>query len=181
MNRRLSATVALAALALLAGCEGTLQQRLGLVRPVPDEFQTVRNRPLEIPEEFTLPPPPPPGARAAVERPEAEARALLLGEDARASGLGPGELALLRAVKVKADPDIRARLAEEERRRRRSGVRALFVLPWQKEQRARPDEREVLDPVEEARRLAADPRVKRVVTPPPELLRPERVAGEEGP
>lgn len=167
--RRTAGGVALAAaLLLLAGCEGTLQQKLGLVRPVPDEFQTVRNRPLEIPRDFTLPPP---GTRAAVERPEAEARALLLGERAGSSGLGAGEAALLRAVKVKPDPQIRARLAAEEAARREGGVRSLFVLPWQKKRQARPGEGEVLDPVKEAQRLAADPRVKRVVAPP-RMLQP---------
>jgi len=181
MKVRVRGLTALAALAILAGCEGTLQQRLGLVRPVPDEFQTVRNRPLEIPKDFTLPPPAPPGARAAVERPEAEARALLLGEGARAPGLGPGELAVLGAVKVKPDPQIRAVLAEDERRREKSGVRSLFVLPWQQKQRAQPDEREVLDPVKEAERLARDPHVKRVIAPPPEMLRSKLATSEERP
>ncbi|GBD41386.1 hypothetical protein HRbin39_00767 [bacterium HR39] len=160
-----------AAVVLLAGCEGTLQQKLGLVRPVPDEFQTVRHKPLEIPKDFTLPPP---GTRtAAVERPETEVRELLLGEGGGPSGLGPGEEALLRAVKVKPDPRIRTTLAAEERARREGGVRSLFVLPWQKKQRAQPAEGEVLDPVKEAERLSQDPRVERVVAPPPEMLRPE--------
>ncbi len=150
--------------ALLAGCEGTLQQRLGLERQIPDEFQTVRHRPLVIPEDFTLPPPRTAAAATPRDRQEAEVQGLLLGRERDGEApLDSGDRALLAAMPERADPAIRQQLAEEERRRQ-SRRRFLFVLPGQKE--ALGLEGEALDPVAEARRLAADPRVRRVITVP---------------
>ncbi len=49
--------LAFAALSLLVACSGSVQQKLGLERRVPDEFQVVRRAPLTLPPDFTLRPP----------------------------------------------------------------------------------------------------------------------------
>ncbi len=154
--------VLLIALLGVTGCEGSLQQRLGLARNVPDEFQARRNRPLVIPEDFTLPPPRTVAARE--DREELEVRRLLVGRVDGGGRLDPGDRALLAALPVAADPRIRRALEEDDRRIGRSREDFLFVLPFQEAFLG--DGGEVLDPVAEAERLARDPRVRRVVRIP---------------
>ncbi len=153
----------LAGLLTLAGCEGTLQQKLGLARNVPDEFQARRNRPLVIPKDFTLPPPRTVAARE--DREEMEVRRLLVGRTGGDGGrLDPGDRALLAAVPVAADPRIRRTLVEDDRRIGRG--RPTFLFDFSLQEPSAGAGGEVLDPVAEAERLARDPRVQRVVRIP---------------
>ena len=61
-----------AALAALAGCSGTVQEKLGLGKRAPDEFQVVRRAPLILPPDYSLRPPAArrsPGRRRRTPRP----------------------------------------------------------------------------------------------------------------
>ncbi len=157
------AGVCLLVVAALSACEGTVQEKLGLSRPVPDEFQVVRRAPLVLPPDFNLRPPKP-GAKSARQDTSLAAREILTGRTSRRpAGVTPGERALLQAVKVKAEPDIRRKLLEEE------GTlvdldrsRFLFVLDFQKKQlepKGHP-----IDPQKEAERLQKEGRAVRVIT-----------------
>ncbi len=156
--------IGLAALAMLplAGCEGTLQQRLGLERPVPDEFQVVRRAPLVIPPDMDLPPP---GSRPSPQQDvSVAARESLVGRPGPVpTAASPGERALVTAVRGEADPDIRRRLLEENTELvDLDRNRFLLVLGFQKEQFE--PKGEPIDPVEEAKRLEQEGRARRVVT-----------------
>ncbi len=153
---------------VLAGCQGTVQEAFGLRKRAPDEFQVVRGRPLVVPPDRQLRPPQPGAVGPAEVDPARAAREALVGRsiEARAAPAGPspGELALLRAAKVQADPDIRRRLAQED------GQLAfvdegtfLFILDWQRRRlREQQATGEALDPVAEARRLQESGRVQTV-------------------
>ncbi|WP_222183099.1 DUF3035 domain-containing protein [Geminicoccus harenae] len=168
---RLSAGLALL---LLAGCgETTVQEQLGLVRSGPDEFQVVRQAPLEMPPSMAELPPPRPGAPPISQAdPSRQARNVLLGAattapvataaldpaaapaSAPVDRTSPGQQALLAATgEAGADPDIRQVLAQEGVESTSISDRTfLFIAFWQK-----PDPEDqpgvVLDPVAESQRL----------------------------
>lgn len=153
---------------LLGGCQGTVQEAFGLKKRAPDEFQVVRGRPLVVPPDKTLRPPQP-GATGPGEVDSASAARQALvgraGTELRSSGVAsPGEQALLSAVRVEADPDIRRRLAEEDSQVAVLDERTfLFILDWQRRRMQEPMRAgEPLDPVAEARRLQAEGRVQTV-------------------
>lgn len=155
-------TLAATAVLALAGCEGTAQQRLGLERPVPDEFAVVRRAPLVIPPELTLPPP---GTQAAPHQDVAAgAREALVGRAAALPATAsPGERALVAAVRVEADPEIRRRLIEESSELvDLDRSRFLFVLGFQRSQFE--PKGEPIDPVAEAAKLQQAGRARKVVT-----------------
>lgn len=154
--------VATVAVLALAGCEGTVQQHLGLERPVPDEFAVVRRAPLVIPPDMNLPPP---GSRPAPHQDVSRtARASLVGRPSpEPAAASPGERALVAAVRAEADPEIRRKLLEESTDLvDLDRDRFLFVLGFQKSQFE--PKGEAIDPLEEARRLEGEGRVRKVVT-----------------
>ncbi len=148
---------------LLAACGGTVQQKLGLARKVPDEFQVVRRAPLVVPPELRLPEPNP-AARGPHGDVSEQAKEVLVGRPAAAKkGLSPGERALIAAVPVEPEPDIRRKLLEENTELvDLSEKNFLYVFEFQRKQ-LRP-EGETIDPVAEAARLAAEGRARKVIT-----------------
>ncbi|MCS6878478.1 MAG: DUF3035 domain-containing protein [Geminicoccaceae bacterium] len=161
-----SGSLVLPLVLLLCGCQGSVQEAFGLKKRAPDEFQVVRGRPLVVPKDRTLPPPRPGAVGPAEVEPAAEARAALVGraQDRPAAGPSPGEMALLRAAKGTADPDIRRRLADEDGQLAVLDERTfLFILDWQRRQMQQQLRAgEPLDPVAEARRLQAEDRVQTI-------------------
>ncbi len=153
----------LGTLTLLAACSGTVQQKLGLERRVPDEFQVVRRAPLTVPPDFTLRPPTP-GQPAARNDTALAAREILVGRAAgRPAGRTPGEAALVAAVKVEAEPDIRRKLVEDYGDLVDLDENSfLFILDFQRDQFE--PKGKVIDPAKEAEKLRAEGRARRVVT-----------------
>lgn len=150
------AAIAGTALMLLAGCDTTVQESLGLGRRSPDEFQVVRRAPLVIPPDATLRPPQPGAVSAVQPNPTREARSILTGEEGPVTtgALSPGEQALLAASPVQAAPDIRSRIVAENGELAQLDRRTfLFILDFQRRQ-FEPQE-EVLNPAAEAARLRA--------------------------
>jgi hypothetical protein len=158
------AALTLAALAL-GGCGGTVQERLGMGKRAPDEFQVVRRAPLVIPPNYDLRPPEP-GAAPVQQDPAAQAQGLLTGQATSAVAAGPqsaGEVALVQRSPVQARPGIRETLlAENLDLVNLDQGRFLFILNFQ--QRARMPQEPVIDPVAETRRLAAAEGTGAVVT-----------------
>ncbi len=151
------------ALSLLAACGGTIQQKLGLERRVPDEFQVVRRAPLTLPPDFTLRPPTP-GQPATRNDTSLAAREILVGRTSATPASGsPGERALVAAVKVEAEPDIRRKLVEDYGDLVDLDEDSfLFILDFQRDQFVPTGT--VIDPAEEAEKLRAEGRARRVVT-----------------
>jgi hypothetical protein len=155
----------------MTGCSGTVQERLGINRRAPDEFQVVRRQPLVIPPDYRLPAPGTPSpAQQDADTSRGAQEALLGGiggaPTARAAGQSPGEQALLRAVPGTADPNIRdVILTENTELTQLDESRFLFILDFQR--RAMVDARGVdnpIDPAAEAARLEAEGISARVVT-----------------
>ena len=155
--------LAFAALSLLVACSGSVQQKLGLERRVPDEFQVVRRAPLTLPPDFTLRPPTP-GQPAARNDTSLAAREILVGRTPEAPAAeSPGERALVAAVKVEAEPDIRRKLVEDYGDLVDLDEDSfLFILDFQRDQFVPTGT--VIDPAEEAEKLRAEGRARRVVT-----------------
>ncbi|WP_181164471.1 DUF3035 domain-containing protein [Amaricoccus solimangrovi] len=79
----------------------------------PDEFMVLPTRPLEMPRNLASLPPPTPGAPNRVDiDPREEAVASLTGKDTAAAGTAGAAALIARAGPV--DPNIRARLAQED-------------------------------------------------------------------
>jgi hypothetical protein len=162
-GRRLAA-LTVAAMAL-SGCGGTVQERLGMGKRAPDEFQVVRRAPLVMPPNYDLRPPQPGAAPSQQQDPAAQAQALLTGQptSAVAGRQSAGELALVQRSPVQARPGIRETLvAENLDLVNLDQGRFLFILNFQK--RARMPQEPVIDPVAESRRLAAAQGTGTVVT-----------------
>jgi hypothetical protein len=161
---RLLAVLTLAALAL-GGCGGTVQERLGMGKRAPDEFQVVRRAPLVMPPNYDLRPPEPGAAPSQQQDPAAQAQALLTGQatSAVAGQQSTGELALVQRSPVQAQPGIRETLvAENLDLVNLDQGRFLFILNFQK--RARMPQEPVIDPVAESRRIAAAEGAGTVIT-----------------
>ena len=155
----------LAAMLLVGGCQGTLQEKLGLGKRQPDEFQVVRRQPLVIPPDYALRPPAP-GEVGPAQSPSAEAQALLTGSPAatrQPANQSGAEVALLGASPVKADPGVRSEITQENGDLVQLADRTfLFILDFQKKQFQ--PKNEVLNPQAEASRLQAQGTSPGVVT-----------------
>ena len=107
-------------LLLVSACaSGEVRETLGLNRRAPDEFRVVARPPLTVPREFYLRPPTP-GESPAETAVQAQARdtvlrANTLGADSARSEGDAVFLSKLGAERI--DPDIRAKLFEDERAR----------------------------------------------------------------
>lgn len=150
----------------MTGCSGTVQERLGLGRRAPDEFQVVRRQPLVVPPEYRLPPPgttTPPTQQAT---PSAQTQELLFGTVQREPEQSEAELALLQSVPGEATPGIREQLlVENTELRQLDESRFLFILDFQRQRMA--DQTGLTTPLDaqaEADRLQAEGASERVVT-----------------
>ncbi len=141
----------------LAGCgAGSVQEIAGVSRDGPDEFQVVRRAPLIMPPEYNLRPPDESVAQRPNEpTPSVQARELVTGTNGQAgSQLSPGEQVLLAQSSVRADPEIRTVITEDDNSLGGlDQLQVLFILDFQRDF-YRPDP-EVIDPVKESERLAA--------------------------
>ncbi|MCB2054285.1 MAG: DUF3035 domain-containing protein [Geminicoccaceae bacterium] len=151
----------LASALLLAGCSGTVQEKLGMGARAPDEFQVVRRAPLVMPPDYRLRPP---GeiqgsARRTVAQ---DAKAIVTGNGAATIGnvnaagasIRPSaaERALLAAVPVEAQSGIREQLLEENTALTQLDESSfLYVLGWQRDAMTYTDP--VIDPKAEAEQL----------------------------
>lgn len=102
----------------LTACGGVsgIRDTIGLNRAAPDEFQVIKNAPLEVPPSLSQLPPPRPGAPRPQERAVSEqARSALLGgTPAERAAPSATETALLQQVGTDATPaDIRATIDAE--------------------------------------------------------------------
>lgn len=148
--------LALAALAVLAGCGAETQRTFGFTRDAPDEFQVTTRAPLSMPPSLGDLPVPRPGADRPQEltaRQQAEAAlapGAVLGGAAAARRRTSGEAALLSQAGRPVGDDIRRRVDEESLRLDR-GDRNLVdrMMFW----RAPEAPGTALDPQREAQRL----------------------------
>ena len=162
LNTRIAAgglLIAAAALSL-GGCAAT-GRALGMGKAVPDEFRVVTKAPLVLPPDYALRPPSPGEPRPQELRPESQARAALLGQEA-AVARTPGETLLAnKAGAGRADPLIRYVVDDEfgdVAHKEKNFADRLMV--WKKGDPASPaaeaaTEATPLDPAAEAARAAA--------------------------
>ena len=144
--------ICLAVLALVS-CQGTVQDRFGLSKRAPDEFQVIRRAPLVIPPDYNLRPPGDGSDAPSVATPSQEARELLTGEpQITIEEQSPVETALLELTPVEAMPGIRERILEESTELvQLDEDRFLFILDFQRSGlQSTPS---VVDPIEESQRL----------------------------
>ncbi|MEK0084226.1 DUF3035 domain-containing protein [Benzoatithermus flavus] len=167
-SERLAAVLTLMAIGL-AGCGGgTVAESLGMGKRSPDEFQVVRRAPLVLPPDYNLRPPEPGAPPSQQQDTAAQAEALLIGRAAERrpaapTAQSPGEQALVEQSPVRAEPNIReVLLAENQDLMNLDEGRFLFILNWQK--KSRQPQEPVIDPVAEAKRLAAAGATGSVVT-----------------
>ena len=150
-------------LGLLSACGGSVQEALGGGARAPDEFQVVRRAPLVLPPDYNLRPPG--QVQGVVRRSTAEdAKEIITGStDASPGDQSAGEKALLAAASVQADPDVRAKLLDENTELTQIDESSfLFLLDWQREGLTYADA--VIDPDEEAERLLVEGKARRVTT-----------------
>jgi hypothetical protein len=159
--------IALATLAMTA-CGGTVQERLGMSRRAPDEFQVVRRQPLVIPPEYRLPAPGTPSPAQQRRDVARDVQTALLGGVAAAPANGPsrGEEVLLAAVPGTVQPGIRDLiLTENTELTQLDESRFLFILDFQRRNMtAASGAVTPIDPAAEAARLEAEGASARVVT-----------------
>lgn len=144
-------------LGLTACGANTVQELAGISREGPDEFQVVRRAPLTMPPDYNLRPP----SDTVVERQRpvataADTRAFLTGANGTSgSELDGAEAELLARSNVEVTPSIREIIAEEDAQLRSlDSLNVLAVLDFQR--RLYQPDPDVLDPVAEANRLAAE-------------------------
>ena len=157
-----------AATLAMTACGGTVQERLGMTRRSPDEFQVVRRQPLVVPPEYRLPAPGTPSP-AQRERDGSEgAQAALFGGIPRAAPTGPsrGEEVLLASVPGTVETGIRDLiLTENSELTQLDESRFLFILDFQRRNMtAATGASNPIDPAAEAARLEAEGLSARVVT-----------------
>jgi hypothetical protein len=152
----------------MTACGGTVQERLGMTRRSPDEFQVVRRQPLVVPPEYRLPAPGTPSPAQQERSVSADVQATLFGGGAPVRPVEPsrGEAVLLAAVPGTVQPGIRDLiLTENTELTQLDESRFLFILDFQR--RNMVAERGVenpIDPQAEAARLEEEGRSARVVT-----------------
>ena len=150
----------------MTACSGTVQERLGMTRRAPDEFQVVRRQPLVVPPEYRLPAP---GTQSPVQQAgegSRDTQALLFGGLPQASSASRGEEVLLAAVPGTVEPNIRDLiLTENTELTQLDESRFLFILDFQRRNMATATgAANPIDPVAEAARLEEEGRSARVVT-----------------
>lgn len=156
----------------LSACGGTVQERLGMTRRAPDEFQVVRRQPLVVPPDYRLPQPGTASPAQSANTASRDAQATLFGGlpgtsgGARPTGPSNAERSLLTALPGEVLPDIRATLlAENTELTQLDESRFLFILNWQRDRMtADAGVSTPLDPVAEAERLESLGQTARVVT-----------------
>jgi len=108
--RKLAAGIAWAGLGLAvlgaSGC-ASASRALGVSKTTPDEFRVVTKAPLVLPPDYALRPPSPGEPRPQELRPESQARAALMGQNAAASRSQGENLLAAKAGGERADPLIR--------------------------------------------------------------------------
>ena len=110
--------IAAGALAVLTACGNGEPDLLRLSNdgPGPDEFAVLPNKPLEQPSDLSaLPPPTPGGANRTDQTPIADAIVALGGRPGAGNGPVQGPALVGYASRFGVQPDIRARLAAEDR------------------------------------------------------------------
>jgi hypothetical protein len=163
--------VAIGILAMTA-CSGTVQERMGLSRRAPDEFQVVRRQPLVIPPDYRLPAPGTPSPAQQQDVASRDAQAALFGgvsgvAGARQAGPSEGERVLLGALPGTVQPNIRdVILAENTELTQLDESRFLFILDFQRRAMvaSRGGVDTPIDPAAEAARLEAEGISARVIT-----------------
>ncbi len=154
-------------LGMTVGCGDSTRQALGIDRASPDEFAVVSRAPLTLPPEYSLRPPAPGAPRPQERDPRRRAETvvfdqggagggetLLARQDGRVVQISPGEGALLaRAGADSIEPDIR-QVVDRETRDIVLADRGFVnrLLFWQEP----PPPGEIVEPEEEARRLASN-------------------------
>jgi hypothetical protein len=161
------AAIALSLLAMTA-CSGTVQERLGMSRRAPDEFQVVRRQPLVVPPDYRLPAPGTPSPAQQRNVASRDTQAALFGGLPGAASTGPSqaERALLQSVPGTVEPNIRERiLTENTELTQLDESRFLFILDWQRRRMVEGRGIETpLDAAAEASRLEEEGLSARVVT-----------------
>ena len=152
----------------MTACGGSVQERLGMTRRSPDEFQVVRRQPLVIPPDYRLPAP---GTASPAQQQDVasrDARATLFGGLPGAGPVGPsrGEQVLLGSVPGTIQPNIRdIILTENSELTQLDESRFLFILDFQRRASTGGTALETpLDAPAEAARLEAEGLSARVVT-----------------
>jgi hypothetical protein len=150
----LPASVVLSAGLVLVGCGDTsLTRTFGLVRDTPDEFTVVTRAPLSMPPDFALRPPQPGAPRPQELSDRAQAESALVPDSvlggSRASGVSPGQAALIRDAGGGAPADIRQKVDQEARLDTNNDGFVDKLLYWRKDN----SQRAVVDPAAEAKRL----------------------------
>lgn len=147
----------LACAVTLGGCSnslsetGGLRKAIGLTANPPDEFMVVSKAPLIMPPDIQLRPPRHGAAPIGQSDPRAVARSSITGgaaSGAGSSGGSAGEQAILaRANASAADASVREELMREE------GIVSRDQLPLDRLLGRDPEDKDVLNPYEEANRL----------------------------
>ena len=97
----------LAVAVLSAGGCASAGRALGMAKVTPDEFRVVTKAPLVLPPDYALRPPAPGEPRPQELRPESQARAALLGQNAAVDRTQGEQLLVSKAGVARADPLIR--------------------------------------------------------------------------
>jgi hypothetical protein len=119
------------ALLAMTACS-SVKDELGLTKNAPDEFAVVTKAPLVMPPDYSLRPPQPGAPATRDPSPSEQARAALLGTTATAAPSQAEQDLLTKAGVDKADPDIRAKVAGENREiSQKSQAFSDQVLFWQ--------------------------------------------------
>ena len=156
------------AIAAMTACGGTVQERLGLSRRSPDEFQVVRRQPLVVPPDYRLPVP---GTASPAQQEDVasrDARTALFGgiPGVRRAAPSDGEQALLASVPGSIAPNIRdIILTENTELTQLDESRFLFILDFQRRAMIEGAGLDTpLDATAEAARLEAAGASARVIT-----------------
>lgn len=163
--------VAVLGVTALSGCETNIRKGLGLIGEGPDETMVVVSAPLQMP--VSMPsttdelPTPQPGAPSLVEpQPMRDAERMLVGDAGGAATRSSAEQRLLARLGAdQADGAVRERMAEDLED---NGEGRLLDGLFSRDEK---NEGVMLDPEEEARRLAEE--AKRTKNPDLELLPPD--------
>ena len=149
--------ISLSAILLVSACSGVSDQ-LGLKRQAPDEFAIVKRAPLQLPPNYNLRPPQPGAVRPQEGTTTEAAKTSVLGTEERIfnAGESKGEKGLLSKIGAgAAQPDIREVLSEESGiivdDQRTVAEKLLFL-----EGSSKTPEGDIIDPVEESKRLKDD-------------------------
>jgi hypothetical protein len=168
LGRRLGFLAVAIGIAAMTACGGTVQERLGLSRRSPDEFQVVRRQPLVVPPDYRLPAPGTASPAQQQDMASRDARSALFGgiPNVRQAAPSDGERALLAAVPGTIEPNIRdIILTENSELTQLDESRFLFILDFQRRAMTEGTGLDTpLDATAEAARLEAAGASARVIT-----------------